>query len=147
MLHRVQTTRKEGEWSGHGKTRATASHCCQALPELGATQQLKARKSQLKTKPTIPRFGQVGPPAMARLTAGSDPKECLLLGFDPPGRGFCQGCRNAGFSFAHQRILRVGVSSLSVGVCGDAWSAWTFGEGLKRGYGPSGRVSCITTRI
>ena len=83
-LHRVQMMRKEGGQHGRGKARATANHCWQALPEPGAMHQLKARKRQLETKRIILRFGRVGPPAMARPTAGSGFGECLSSGFDPP---------------------------------------------------------------
>ena len=92
--------------------------------------------AQGKEKPTRnkahnPKSGRVGPPAMARPTAGSGFGECLSSGFDPPFIRIPPGLSECRFFFAHQRTLEVGVSSLSAGVCGDAWSAWTFGEGLK----------------
>ena len=68
---------------------------------------------------------------MARPTVGSSLGDCLLLGLDPLDK---DSARVVGvqivFVFAHQRALEVGGSSLSAGVCGAAWSAWTFGEGF-----------------
>ena len=83
-LHRVLTRRKEGGRSGRGKARATASHCWQALPELGATRQLKARKSQLETKRTIPRVGELvrRPWHGRRQEAASE--NAFRRGFAPP---------------------------------------------------------------
>ena len=66
----------------------------------------------------------------------------FLLGFGPPGLGFTRVVRMK-ILFTHRRTFEVGVSSLSAWVYGDPWSTWTFGEGLKQGFGPSGRVSCL----